>query len=184
MITIYLVRHGQTDDNTVDILTGRNDVELNSTGIKQAEHLRNVLAGIAFDDVFCSPLKRAIRTAEIITGKPQTELIIKQSLIERSVGALEGFRFKDMDRQKYWNYYDCEGIYGAAESCRSIEHRVKVFLEEVKEQYAGKDSTILVVTHHGISRLFRKCFEPIPANGDLLYFGLHNGEYKIYKLEN
>lgn len=182
MVNIYFVRHGQTDDNIVDILTGRNDISLNAVGIMQAENLKNKLNDIVFDKVYCSPLKRATQTAKTIID--DRECIIDARLIERSVGALEGFRFQDMDRKKYWNYYDCEGMYGSAESIRSIQYRVNRFIEEIKDYYKSfdMDVNVLVVSHHGISRLFRVYFDGLPEGGDLLHYGVKNGELRIFKL--
>lgn len=54
---IYIVRHGQTDWNLEKRYQGRIDIELNGTGIKQAEKLSLKLSNIKFDKVFSSPLK-------------------------------------------------------------------------------------------------------------------------------
>ena len=42
MLEIILVRHGETDWNVAEVFRGRIDVELNETGIKQAELLGGV----------------------------------------------------------------------------------------------------------------------------------------------
>ena len=66
---IYIVRHGQTDWNVEGRNQGRTDIELNETGIKQAEEIAKKLEGKKFDMVFSSPLKRAYKTAQIISNK-------------------------------------------------------------------------------------------------------------------
>lgn len=63
---IYIVRHGQTDWNLEGRYQGRTDIDLNETGIKQAEKIRQELKSVKFDKVFSSPLKRAYKTAQII----------------------------------------------------------------------------------------------------------------------
>lgn len=67
---IYLIRHGQTDENLAWRIQGQRDFPLNATGERQAEEVRDRLRnlGISFARVYSSPLGRAVRTAEIVTG--------------------------------------------------------------------------------------------------------------------
>ena len=65
---IYIIRHGETEWNTLRRLQGRSDTELNEVGIRLAEITAEALAEIPFDIAFSSPLKRAYKTAEIIVG--------------------------------------------------------------------------------------------------------------------
>ena len=65
---IYVVRHGQTDWNVAGKCQGRTDIELNNTGIEQAKNTKEQLKNYNIDLIICSPLKRAIKTAEILKG--------------------------------------------------------------------------------------------------------------------
>lgn len=65
-IMIYLVRHGQTNWNLLKKFNGCTDTELNQTGIEQAKSQAENLMNVSFDVCFCSPLKRARQTCEII----------------------------------------------------------------------------------------------------------------------
>ena len=88
IMNIYIVRHGQTDSNVLkNRYGGRVDVLLNDTGREEAKKLKRDLEGITFDRVYSSPLKRALETAQIISGN---DIIIDERLIERSNGDLEG----------------------------------------------------------------------------------------------
>ena len=84
---IYIVRHGKTDWNKEGRYQGHIDIELNSTGEEQAQKLYEKLKDIKFDKVFSSPLKRAYKTAQIITNQKITK---DMRLIERYNGELEG----------------------------------------------------------------------------------------------
>ena len=68
---VYFMRHGETDWNIVKRLQGTTDIPLNENGISlakiSAENMKN--AGIQFDEIFSSPLNRAVHTAEIINEK-------------------------------------------------------------------------------------------------------------------
>lgn len=70
MATVFVVRHGNTFDKG-DIVTrvgGRTDLPLSSSGTEQAgtlgRHFRD--KGLRFDTAYCSTLRRAQKTAEII----------------------------------------------------------------------------------------------------------------------
>ena len=61
---IYLVRHGQTNDNKNHIIQGNKS--LNRTGRKQVKETAFSLKDIKFDVCFCSPLKRTKQTAKAL----------------------------------------------------------------------------------------------------------------------
>ena len=71
---IYIVRHGQTDWNTIGRIQGWQDIELNGRGIEQARIIREKLKDVEFDEVISSPLKRALRTAKEITGRKYKDI--------------------------------------------------------------------------------------------------------------
>lgn len=91
-MTIYLIRHGETDWNIERRLQGREDTELNANGIKQAEACGKAFRNIPVDGIVSSPLKRARQTAEIIAsflGGPK--VTVDGDFIERDFGKLSGF---------------------------------------------------------------------------------------------
>lgn len=51
MITIYLVRHGETDWNRQGIYQGITDVPLNDRGKAQAKACGQALEGVVFDKI-------------------------------------------------------------------------------------------------------------------------------------
>ena len=65
MLKIYLVRHGQDEDNLKGILNGRRDKPLTDKGIKQAKELSLKIkeSDIEFDKIYSSPLKRALKNS-------------------------------------------------------------------------------------------------------------------------
>jgi len=66
MLEILLIRHGETAWNTADIFRGRVPIGLTEDGLKQAEKLAQYLNQKKINAVFCSPLKRALETAESV----------------------------------------------------------------------------------------------------------------------
>ena len=87
---LYIMRHGETEDNTKRILQGQKNNPLNNQGKKQALEAREQLKDIVFDKIYVSPLIRAIETAELVTGRKKEEFIVENRIIEIGFGALEG----------------------------------------------------------------------------------------------
>lgn len=65
-IMVYLARHGQTDWNLKKMFNGCTDTELNDIGIEESRKQADDLKSICIDKCFCSPLRRARQTGEII----------------------------------------------------------------------------------------------------------------------
>ena len=67
MTRVIIVRHGQSTYNTVRRIRGHLDAsELTEKGRDDALKVGRAIANISFDAIYCSPLKRAKQTAEII----------------------------------------------------------------------------------------------------------------------
>lgn len=97
-MTIYLIRHGETDWNLQRRLQGREDIELNETGVKQAHECGRAFQCVPVDCIVTSPLKRALMTASIIAEYVKVaELITEDDLIERDYGKLAGMTPEERD---------------------------------------------------------------------------------------
>jgi broad specificity phosphatase PhoE len=105
MTTIMLIRHGDTAWNVEEIFRGRADVELNETGIKQAELLAKYLTDERIVALYSSPLKRALRTAEIIAGSHHVDVIPAPELIDFDYGEWQGLSHGTVE-EKYKALHD------------------------------------------------------------------------------
>ncbi len=63
---LWLCRHGETDWSRDGKHTSHTDLPLTPRGVDQARRLKGPLAGVTFDLVLTSPLRRASDTAELI----------------------------------------------------------------------------------------------------------------------
>ena len=63
---LILIRHGETLWNKEDRVQGRSDIELSPVGIEQARLLALSLKDQPIGSIHASPLKRALKTAQII----------------------------------------------------------------------------------------------------------------------
>ena len=176
---IYITRHGQVDSNYKKIYNVSNDEDINETGIKQAEELRDKIKDmdLDFDIVYCSPYLRAKHTAQII-NYDNIKTVFDERLRERSAGDLKGKPLEFTDREEYWNYYSTIN-YAGEETMQSLFERVANFLDELKNKEYNK---VMVVAHRGVTRAFYAYFEGIPKDGKMLNLGLNNCEIKEYEL--
>jgi len=101
MTKIYIVRHGQDQDNANGLLNGHRDTALTKIGLEQANQIAAKIqeANLVFDKVYSSPLQRAYMTAEIIADRlqlPQPEKL--DLLIERDFGIMSGQKVIDIEK--------------------------------------------------------------------------------------
>lgn len=155
---IYITRHGQTDWNTVWKLQGRTDIELNGTGIGQARRTGEGLkaAGIEFDAVYSSPLRRAMATAELMGGLPREQIRADGRLVELSFGSAEGTTPEDRRTRPelawFNDFFDAPERYepkDGAETFASALARTADFWESEIRPLEGRARNVLVVTHGG-----------------------------------
>lgn len=79
MKKIWLIRHAESKAQTGEEQS--LDASLSSTGLKQAKRLKKILAEIAFDKIYVSPLKRARQTFEH-SGVPMQKVFFDSRLVE------------------------------------------------------------------------------------------------------
>ncbi|MDI6771084.1 MAG: histidine phosphatase family protein [bacterium] len=90
MTRILLVRHGQTEWNRHEVFRGSADIPLNETGLRQAGALGRRLTGERPSAIYCSPLSRALVTAEVLGGPGGLHPQTVDGLTDMSYGAWEG----------------------------------------------------------------------------------------------
>lgn len=90
-LTLYLVRHGQTDCSLQNRMCGSGvDIPLNDTGMRMAAALGDVLGGEQWDAIYSSPLLRAQQTAAPLAQRAGLPVRIEDGLREIAYGAWEG----------------------------------------------------------------------------------------------
>jgi broad specificity phosphatase PhoE len=139
---ITTIRHGETDWNLERKPQGSCDIELNATGLAQAERLAVRLADEPCDIIFTSDLKRAQKTAEIINTRHSAELVATSKLRESSFGEFEGKSLHDPAvAEAFTKFMD--------ERTPDYFKRVQSYLSEIIS--CGKKN-IFIVGHFGTIR--------------------------------
>lgn len=102
MATLVIVRHGQSVWNKRNMFTGWIDVDLTEKGIAEAHLAADKVRDIEFDVAFCSKLRRAQRTLNIMLKHQREDVEIHESedLNERMYGDLQGLD-KDEVREQF-----------------------------------------------------------------------------------
>jgi probable phosphoglycerate mutase len=160
---IYSTRHGQTDYNKQDLILGITDIELNETGIGQAQKLAAQIknSDIKFDIIIASPMKRALRTAEIIAEVNSLNIITDNRLREWDYGEFEGkHRLTEGFFENKRNFGVRMGKTG--ESLLQLSHRVYSALDDIIAEYS--DKTVLLVSHGGICRVIETYFHDMTTD--------------------
>lgn len=98
MITLYLVRHGQTVWNSSGKYQGRTDVALSEKGLAQAEKTVERFRSVHLDGVIASPLMRAADTARGIAETHGLPLETDSRLMELSFGDWEGKTYDEIEK--------------------------------------------------------------------------------------
>ncbi|MFQ5937608.1 MAG: 2,3-diphosphoglycerate-dependent phosphoglycerate mutase [Acidiferrobacterales bacterium] len=104
MISLVLLRHGESDWNRENRFTGWTDVGLSEAGCREARQAGELLKaqGYAFDIAYTSVLKRAIDTLSItldVMGQTSIPVVKAWQLNERHYGALQGLNKAETAKQ-------------------------------------------------------------------------------------
>ena len=109
--TLFLVRHGETEGSEVKRYKGSIDVPISQNGIEQVKRTSIFInsavrkLSCSIDAIYCSPLSRASKSAEIIAAPHGLMPIEINELRERSFGIWEGMTFSEI-RDKYPAEFD------------------------------------------------------------------------------
>ena len=160
-LTITIIRHGETEWNAAGRLQGSSDSSLTDLGVRQAEACGQRLSSGSnqFAALYCSPLPRARRTAELIFAGLEAgqcpPLREDARIRERSFGAWEGLVWSDIQRDYADELHISQddptyAISGGGESRLECLERVLAFLDELVLVH-GPHESVLVVTHSAIA---------------------------------
>jgi broad specificity phosphatase PhoE len=155
MTEIILIRHGETEWNVGEIFRGRIDIELNETGLKQAELLAEYLGEVKIDAIYSSPLRRALKTAEMIAGSHKLDVKIAPGLIDFDYGEWQGLlhqEVKDKYKELYaaWMNNPHRVRMPAGESLDEVRQRAIGVVDKAIAKYEG---SVVLVSHRVVNKV-------------------------------
>jgi probable phosphoglycerate mutase len=128
-MTIWLVRHGETEWSRSGQHTGTTDLPLTPEGKLQAVALGHLLAERAFEHVLSSPMAKALDTARLAGFGER--LRVDERLREVDYGEFEGITTEKIwERQPGWELFrdGCPG----GETPEQVAERVDALLAELR----------------------------------------------------
>jgi len=155
MTQIILVRHGETEWNVEEIFRGRIDIELNETGIRQAELLAEYLSDAKIEAIYSSPLQRALTTAEVVASHHKLEVRIAPGLIDLDFGKWHGLPHQEV-KAKYkelyteWISHPHQVTMPDGESLNDVRKRAMAVVDEVITRCKG---TAVLVSHRVVNKV-------------------------------
>ncbi len=146
-MTIYLIRHGETELNVARILQPA-DTPLSSRGLAQARLLAGRMSGCGLVGIVSSHLPRALQTAREVAlacGLPTQPFELLQ---ERNFGDLRGLPYDDLG----FNPLLMSGAPAGGESAAQFVRRVADAFHYVVGLRASMTGPLAVVTHGMVIR--------------------------------
>lgn len=147
---IYITRHGETEWNKAGRMQGWNNSDLTQKGIDNAQKLGQALKDIPFDCVYCSPLGRAIQTANCIVGLRNIPIIYDENLKEMNFGIWEGMTHDVVEanyKEEHFNLWNMPTNYKpvSGEDFMTLIARARTVFDTLT--HLENVENILVVSH-------------------------------------
>ncbi len=169
MITrLYLIRHGATTLSAEDRFSGGTDVDLSEEGRWQAGCLAKRLADDRIAAVYCSPMRRTVETATIISQPGGLTPSHRDGLREIHHGHWETMRRAEVEQQfaeeyKAWQEDPFTYAPEGGESGVMVMARALPVIREIVVKHTGQ--TVAVVSHKATIRLILSSLLGFDARG-------------------
>jgi len=190
MTELIIARHGETEWNVTEVFRGQIDLDLNETGIKQAELLAGCLSTSTIEAIYSSPLKRALKTAEIIARPHKLKVNVEPDLVDFNFGRWQGLSHHEVKEQygelyAGWLHHPEQVQMPGGETLEDVRTRIIRFRNKVIESHRG---TVVSVGHRVVNKVIicallgldNSHFWKIRQDtGGISIFSYQNGQYTL-----
>lgn len=172
-MTLVLIRHGATKANQEHRYLGKTDEDLSPEGIRKLEDYKRQKYYPQIDVLFTSPMKRCIRTAEIIyPGLKQEQVDCWEEI---DFGSFEGKNYKELQGNvRYQAWIDSGGRlpFPEGESREEFTARCqRGFLQMLRSINEMKNQSVGMVVHGGTIMALLSIY----GGGDYFEYRAENG---------
>ena len=165
MTSIYLIRHGATDDIGKRISGWLPGVHLNPVGVTQAAKLAVRISRAGISAIYSSPLERTMETAHALAARFGLEVTQLPALGEVHFGDWTGRTFDELDRIREWrlfNSFRSSTRPPGGELMLEVQRRIVSQLTELRQRHPHQ--TIAVLSHGDVIRAAVCHFLGIPLD--------------------
>lgn len=155
-LTLYFLRHGQTECSRSNSYCGSIDPELTPDGMEMAQVFADAYAPTHWKAIFSSPMRRTIATAKPLCDIVKLQPELRDGLKEINYGQWEGKTPETVSvdfHDDYIRWLADPAWYGptGGEMAIAIASRAMQVIEEIKQRYT--DGNVLVVSHKATIRI-------------------------------
>jgi broad specificity phosphatase PhoE len=152
---VYFLRHGESRGNSAGIIQGRQDLPLCEKGLRQSVAVAPWFSNRGIGAILCSPLKRAVQTAEAVAKVLGIdEIQSHEDLNELDTGIFTGLTVEQIRHRhpEAWESFQRSSWEGVprAERISDLLARAESLWRELGSRITGGAGSILCVTHSGI----------------------------------
>ena len=155
-LKIYLLRHGETEYSQRGAYCGALDAELTAEGHLMAQAFAEAYRWIPWMDVYVSPMKRAVATAQPLCDDLGLPMQMRDGLREISYGAWEDREQEDvrLHHQEDYLRWQTDPAWNPptdGETAIQIASRALPIITEIESRF--KSGNVLVVSHKATIRI-------------------------------
>ncbi|MEH1891593.1 MAG: histidine phosphatase family protein [Nostoc sp.] len=155
-LTIYFLRHGQTECSRNNSFCGSIDSQLTPEGLEMAKAFADAYNSMDWTAIFCSPMRRTVLTAKPLSEAIGMEPQLRDGLKEINYGKWEGKTPEVISREYHDDYirWSADPAWYApngGEMAVTIASRAIQVIEEIKSLYSS--GNVLVVSHKATIRI-------------------------------
>lgn len=155
---LYFVRHGESTANCLGEFSnsGFTRHPLTEKGVEQARMLARGFGVVPVEQIYSSPIKRAMQTAQILAESLHVPLETTEALREWSVGVYEGttdpagWELHRQVQDDWFIHHQFESKMRGGESFHEIRDRFVPFIDGLVQSEGSIHQNIVLVAHGGL----------------------------------
>jgi len=192
-VTLYFVRHGETQYNVEKRMQGFCDSPLTERGIFQAKSVGKGLSHINFKAAYSSDSQRVLDTAKYAIGNQDIPLIIDPRLKEMNFGVLESLLEEEIFKEhgnileKLFSFKNLEVAAPDGESYVQLFTRTTNAVGDIIKKHSLDGGNVLIFSHgitigNYILQITQSDQYPVHENCSVSVVSYINGRSKVEKI--